>query len=134
MTKRSVLKLSAKIFDPSGFLSVFTINLKILFLVLCTNKVDWDESPIRFRFMSLISDLGKFSNTFRIPRCYFTGERVKTLQFHGFSDASELAYAGVLYLREEYETGKVDVKFVSSESKAAPIKKQNIPRLELMSA
>ena len=137
LTKRSVLKLSAKIFDPLGFLSVFTINLKILFQVLCTNKVDWDEElqgPIRFRFMSLISDLGKISNTLRIPRCYFTGERVKTLQFHGFSDASELAYAGVLYLRVEYEIGNVDVRFVSSKSKVAPIKKQTIPRLELMSA
>ena len=135
LTKRSVLKLSAKIFDPLGFLSVFTINLKILFQVLCTNKVDWDEElqcPIRFRFMSLISDLGKISNTFRIPRCYFTGERVKTLQFHGFSDASELAYTGVLYLKVEYETGNVDVRFVSSKSKVAPIKKQTIPRLELM--
>ena len=28
LTKRSVLKLLAKIFDPLGFLSVFTINLK----------------------------------------------------------------------------------------------------------
>ena len=102
LTKRSVLKLSAKIFDPLGFLSLFTINLKILFHVLCTNKVDWDEElqgPIRFRFVSLIPDLGRISNTFRISRCYFTGQRVKTLQFHGFSDASELAYA-VFYISE----------------------------------
>ena len=84
--------------------------------------------------MSLISDLGKSSDAFRIPRCYFTEQRVKTLQFHGFSDASELAYAGVLYLRAEYETGKVDVRFVSSKSNVAPIKKQTIPRLELISA
>ena len=90
--------------------------------------------PIRFRFTALISDLGKISNTFRIPRRYFTGEKVKTLQLHGFSEASELAYTCVLYLRVEYETGKVDVRFVSSKSKVAPIKKQTIPRLELMSA
>ena len=84
--------------------------------------------------MSLISDLGRISNTFRIPGCYFAGERVKTLQFHRFSDASELAYAGVLYLRVEYETGKADVRFASSKSKVAPIKKQTILRLELTSA
>ena len=108
-----------------------------MFQVLCTSKVDWDEElqgPIRFGFMSLISDFGRISNTFRIPRCYFTGKRVKTLEFHGFSDASELAYAGVLYFRLEYETGKVDVRFVSSKSKVAPSKKETIPRLELMSA
>ena len=104
LTKKSVLKLSAKIFD----LSVFTINLKFLFQVLCTNKVDWDEElqgPICFRFMSLISDLGKISTTFKILRCYFTGERVKTIQFYGFSDASELTYARLLYLTVEYVSG-----------------------------
>ena len=30
-TKRSVLKLTAKIFDPIGFLTPFTIEMKILF-------------------------------------------------------------------------------------------------------
>ena len=43
-TKRSVLKLSAKIFDPIGLLTPFTISMKILFQGLCIEKVNWDES------------------------------------------------------------------------------------------
>jgi hypothetical protein len=39
-TKRSVLKASAKIFDPIG---IFTVNLKILFQLLCCDRVDRDE-------------------------------------------------------------------------------------------
>ena len=46
VNKRSVLKLTAKIFDPLGFLSPFVIRSKILFQVLCSEKLDWDQ-PLR---------------------------------------------------------------------------------------
>ena len=42
-TKRSVLKFAAKIFDPIGFVTPFTVNLKILFQCLCTANVNWDD-------------------------------------------------------------------------------------------
>ena len=42
ITKRSVLKISAKIFDPLGFLSPFTIKMEILFQILCNRKLEWD--------------------------------------------------------------------------------------------
>lgn len=42
-TKCSVLKLSAKIFDPIGFLTLPTVKTKILFQELCLIKVDWDN-------------------------------------------------------------------------------------------
>ena len=35
VTKRSVLKLSANIVDPIDLLTLFTINMKILFQSLC---------------------------------------------------------------------------------------------------
>jgi hypothetical protein len=38
MTKRSFLKWSSKIFDPLGFLTPFTIKLKLLFQELCLAK------------------------------------------------------------------------------------------------
>ena len=37
-----------------------------------------------------------------------------------------------MYLRVEYETGEVQVRFVMSKAKVSPIKKQTIPHLELM--
>ena len=39
-----------------------------------------------------------------------------------------------MYLRTENETGEVQVRFVTSKAKVSPIKKQTIPRLELMGA
>ena len=44
-TKRSILRLSAKVFDPMGLLSPFVIGTKILFQALCKSKIDWD-SPL----------------------------------------------------------------------------------------
>ena len=60
VTKRSVLKLSAKIFDPIGLLTPFTISMNILFQTLCVEKVNWDESlegEALSKWKSFINDL-----------------------------------------------------------------------------
>ena len=44
MTKRSILKISAKIFDPLGLISPISIQFKMLFQIICTNKFSWDDS------------------------------------------------------------------------------------------
>ena len=41
LSKRSVLKITANIFDPLGHLSPFVIRLKIMFMKLCVEKVEW---------------------------------------------------------------------------------------------
>ena len=43
VTKRSLLKISAKVFDPLGFLSPYVIQLKCMFQELCAEKIDWDR-------------------------------------------------------------------------------------------
>ena len=52
------------------------------------------------------------------------------LQLHGFCDASENAYGGVIYLRMVDISDRVHIALVISKSKVAPIKKLTIPRLE----
>ena len=45
-TKRNVLRLTAKMFDPTGLLSPILVPLKVMFQQLCTMSVyDWD-SPL----------------------------------------------------------------------------------------
>lgn len=53
---------------------------------------------------------------------------------HSFSDASERAYAGVVYLRMLDSDGNVHISLVMSKTKVAPIKRITIPRLELCGA
>ena len=75
--KRSVLKLTAKIFDPIGFLTPFTIEMKILFQELCLERVDWDgefQGDLLKSWTLLLEELWCL-NSVRIPRCYFQSTR-----------------------------------------------------------
>ena len=53
---------------------------------------------------------------------------------HGFSDASERAFAACLYLRTVDKSGNVTSILLTSESKVAPLKQVTLPRLELCGA
>ena len=137
ITKRSVLKLTAKIFDPLGFVSPFVIQLKILFQMLCQDKLDWDlelSGELLKRWKTIISELNLLDKV-RVPRCYFSSlDNTMTSQLHGFCDASEQAFAAVIYLRSICVDGTVEVTLVAARTRVSPIKKQSIPRLELLGA
>ena len=136
-TKRSLLKIAASIFDPLGFLSLFTVNLKVLFQNLCFDKVGWDEELTgknRKDYESLLSNLTCIDDI-QVERCLLEKDKaIAQVEIHAFSDASEQAFATVVYLRVVYESGEVSVRFLASKAKVAPLKKHSIPRLELMGA
>ena len=70
-----------------------------------------------------------------IPRCFFLKDSHSlSYEIHGFSDASELAYAAVVYLRVTDSSNLTHTSLVISKSKVAPIKRLTIPRLELCGA
>jgi len=123
------------VFDPLGFLSPFVITLEMLFQTLCTDKVKWDK-PLPGKFQpkwdSTLHDLTLLSSI-RIPRCLIR-TLPKSTYLHGFCDASERAYAAVLYLSSTYENGVIDVKLICAKTRVSPTKPQTIPRLELLGA
>ena len=136
-SKRSILKVTSKIFDPLGLLSPFVIQLKILFQTLCKEGSRWDDLLQQKELEIWKSLLGEFKTitNLRVPRCYFPVYKTPvSIQLHGFSDASCQAYAAVLYIRSIFSDGSVDIQIVSSKSRVAPIKQQSIPRLELLGA
>ena len=70
-----------------------------------------------------------------IPRCCFTKcVTVVSVQLHGFCDASEDAYVGVIYLRTVDSTHAIHTSLVSSKTRVFPIKRLTIPHLELCGA
>ena len=62
-----------------------------------------------------------------------TLEKSLAFKFH-FSDASELAYGTVSYLRLTSEDGRVCCSFLLSKSRLTPLKALFMPRLELNAA
>jgi hypothetical protein len=71
----------------------------------------------------------------KIPRCYFNRVAAEeyTASLEGFCDASVRVYAAVVYLKIETKDG-VQLNLVVSNTRVAPLTKQSIPRLELLSA
>lgn len=137
ITKQMLVSDIAKTFDVLGWFSPTVIKVKILLQRFWEQKVDWDEQvplPIYDGWLQWRSELHLLSNI-HIPRCYFDKKsQIATVQLHGFSDASENAYAAVVYLRMIDTFGKVQISLVTARTKVAPIKKLTIPQLELCGA
>ena len=73
-SRRSLLKITASIFDPLGLLSPFVIRLKILFQTLCSQRIEWDcllEGEHLKQWNSFTTEFD-ILNHVRIPRCYFS--------------------------------------------------------------
>ncbi|XP_062539013.1 uncharacterized protein LOC134207307 [Armigeres subalbatus] len=96
------------------------------------DEIDEKSWMLWQRWINLLPEV----ETIRIPRCHLGGAKsaeVDSLEVHIFTDASEHAYGCVAYLRAVIE-GEVRCSLMMSRAKVAPIKRQSIPRLELMGA
>lgn len=60
--------------------------------------------------------------------------RLITIEIHGFSDASEVAYSAVVYVRSRDANQRYTVSLVAAKTKVAPTSKISLPKLELCGA
>ncbi len=137
VTKRALVSDVAKTFDVLGWFAPVIVKVKVLLQRLWEAGVEWDEPvppAIHETWERWRSELPALTGKL-IPRCYFPKDAlIVSVQLHGFSDASESAYAGVAYLRMVDANEVVHVSLVMSKTKVAPIKRLTIPRLELCGA
>ena len=138
VTKRVVLSVLAKIFDPIGYLSPYVMYGKLLFQDIWKEGLNWDsELPDEFknRFMNWIES-SKHFESFSLPRCYFPQAYwpSENVEIVAFGDASTKGYGSVVYLRRKLENGDYDCQIVMSKSRVAPLKKITLPRLELLAS
>ena len=135
-TKRNVLRCTATIFDPLGFLAPFILLAKLMMQQAWVQGLSWDEhlpEEHRRTWKQWFQELIKLS-LIKIPRCLRKSIEVGHIEIHTFSDASEKAYSAVVYIRHEYKDGGVSVRLVAAKTRLAPLKTISIPRLELMGA
>ncbi|GBM11893.1 hypothetical protein AVEN_209599-1 [Araneus ventricosus] len=137
-SKRFILSVVGRIFDPIGILGPFVIKLKCLLQDLWTLGVDWDsELPpkLRHKWQQWSSEAEDLTEI-RIPR-YYLGEldqEISIFEIHSFSAASKTAYGTILYLRFVTRNNEIETSFICSKSRVAPLKSLTLPRLELTAA
>lgn len=135
-----MLQAAARVFDPIGFFSPFTIRVVCLFQKRWERGLEWDDK--------LPEDLLKLWNQWctelldirniTISRCYYAALKDEDTpvkrEVRVFSDASENAYYAAVYLQIVPEDGECTVTLITSKTRVAPLKRVTLPRLELLGA
>ena len=136
-TRRGMLSIISSVFDPLGFVAPFILPAKVLLQMSC-HQLGWDDEisgENLARWKSWLTDLPTLEG-FLTKRCVKPQDFGEPLhnEIHHFSDASEIGYGTVSYLRSINENGKINCAFLFAKSRLAPMKRITIPRLELTAA
>ncbi|XP_015748663.1 PREDICTED: uncharacterized protein LOC107328444 [Acropora digitifera] len=137
-TRRGILSVLGSVFDPFGFVAPFVLTGKKILQDLCRLKLGWDdEVPAEhgLRWQRWLMDIPKLSQ-FTIEHCLKPADFKSTVssQLDHFSDASEIGFGSVLYLRLEDDCGRIYFTILQGKSRLVPLKQITIPRLELSAA
>ncbi|XP_075157757.1 uncharacterized protein LOC142231024 [Haematobia irritans] len=133
-TKREVLALISRLFDPAGWLAPVIVTAKILMQQMWLDRIDWDDEikPTTLqRWKGFLSRYNEI-DCIKIPR-WVGYSPACDVEYHGFCDSSESAYAAAVYVRVAIED-QIFSNLLVAKTKVAPIKKLSIPRLELCGA
>jgi len=129
VTKRSILAQTARLFDPLGWLTPVSILAKITIQSTWLLGLKWD-TPLpeneAAQWCKFQEELPVLENI-RISRALLKGPSVDHRAIHGFADASERAYAAVLYLQSKDQEGRAVTSLITAKSKVAPIKQITLP-------
>lgn len=141
ITRRSILSLTARLYDPLGWVCPVVFKIKLLLQTLLgsfnnSRKVEWDApvpSEIIRQWEEILSDLPNLEMV-SIPRSLkMVGSSRYTV--HGFCDGSSVGFSAVVYLRSINTDGSVFVRLLMAKSRVAPLRtKHTIPKMELNGA
>ena len=129
-TKRNVISIIGRFFDPLGYLSPVTIQFKVYMQHLCKSKLSWDENltgETLDQWMRLVDQLRVGPPTV-LPRCCLSSPIEETTRYrlYGFCDASMTAYAAVVYLAEETNL-ETTLRFVGIQDESGTTQDADCP-------
>ncbi|KAF0754056.1 Uncharacterized protein FWK35_00018224 [Aphis craccivora] len=120
-TKRGVLSVVARIFDPLGFLSPVVLFAKHLMQLIWASGIAWDDKlppEIEEVWSQFVAELPSLSSV-RVPR--FAGtQRGSTYTLCGFCDASVRGYAAIVYLHVVLPSNQIVIRLLGGKTKLAP--------------
>lgn len=135
ITKRTILSTVAQIFDPLGLIGPVIIIAKLILQRLWSLKIHWDESvPLNLhtQWLNYVQSISHI-NKIKIARNTII-DQPRTIELHGFCDASESAYGMCIYLKSIDRSNSSRVNLLCAKSRVAPLKTISLPRLELCGA
>ncbi|KAL0871500.1 hypothetical protein ABMA27_005218 [Loxostege sticticalis] len=142
ITKRHALSSMMRVFDPLGVLAPSTIKARIIFQVVWRRGIDWDQElpqDLSTKWKAWLADVSSAVDI-RVPRWHLREAHIPNQahlierELHVFCDASEHAYVAVAYWRLVLPDKTVQVSFICSKSRVAPLTPVTISRLELQAA
>ncbi|KRY04490.1 hypothetical protein T12_1481, partial [Trichinella patagoniensis] len=115
-TKREVLSAASRIYDPLGYLTPFVIRAKTLIQELWKRGLRWEDPiphDLKTTWTRWITEWKEIENV-QIPSCLIEipMKNIIRLELHGFSDASERAYGGAVYIKMIDVEGRGVIKLV----------------------
>ena len=152
VTKSEVMRIAAKVYDPNNLLGLITIKARRLTqLIFQVPKPEGKEIPFsenlenyREVVPELIEEIikGYYEcgkelmkiDSIKIPRLLVESKPIKGKTLLIFCDGSTVAYGAVSYLRTSYQDGTVSIRLIKAAKKCTPLRRQTIPRIELMAA
>ena len=123
-TKRNILSLVSKIWDPMGIVTAVPIQFRIDLQKLWAAGYGWDdllppEQQVRWRQNCMMMNVALNIN---LNRCLRPEGAVRPPQLHGFCDGGELGCGAAVFLR--WEVGdNFACTFVAAKPLVAPLKK-----------
>ncbi|KAH7702816.1 Pao retrotransposon peptidase family protein [Aphelenchoides avenae] len=135
LTKRTMLRLVAQIFDPMGLVQAATLLAKLAIQEVWKIENDWDDEvdgQLKLLWEEAIRDFDQ--TVIRIPRRLAKG-KIKSVEIHVFTDGSSQAYGFTAYLRIKDTDKTYRTNLVYARARVKPIKdadKYTIPRMELL--
>ena len=136
-TRRGLTGRLASIYDPLGLASPLTIKAKIQLRRMDVRGLGWDDliNTAEEEWWKLWESQLVLLNRLIVARCLFPDEdSIERRELHTFSDASEEAFASVVYLRRVYQDGVVRANIVMAKTKMAQKKTISVAKLELQAA
>lgn len=126
----------AKLYDPMGWIAPVLITAKIFIQKLWKSGLSWDDNltPELLSEWIHFRDELNYIKMINIPR-WLSTKKEDPVELHVFADASQAAYAAVVYFKSTDKEGNTYVNVVTAKTKVSPVEKQiSIPRLELCAA
>ena len=144
LTKRSLLALLASVFDVCGYIAPFTLLGKHLLQECWSRKIPWDVTlpeDIATPFKVFTDELPQLE-ALCLPRRFFQSDDAKITEICSFADASQHAFAAVVYIVSTNADGSKNSHLAFAKTRVRPLSRKlkrltdemSICRMELLAA